>query len=144
MRRALRLSLSVLACVPLALTLPGCGGPRVTPGGRLLDKGQPLQIPQQGLPPGDPGVRVIFLPMEPEKEGTAQQPAVVNVQDATFTVPGNDGRGIAPGKYRISIALGAYGTPDKLKGAFGEKNSPVVRDVTGAEEIVIDVSKPSG
>ena len=144
MRVALRSRLLVLACVSLALTLPGCtsGPPRVTGvHGRLLDKGQPLQIPQ-GLPPGDPGVRVTFYPMD-EKAGTEAQQAVVN-PDGTFTVPGNDRKGIPPGKYRIGVALGAFGTPDKLKGAFGEKNSPIVRDVTGAEEIVIDVGKPNG
>jgi hypothetical protein len=138
MRVALRPSLLVLACVSLA----GCGGPPRLTGvhGRLLDRGQPLHLPE-GLPPGDPGARVTFYPLE-EKEGTEAQQAAVS-PDGTFTLPGNDRNGIVPGKYRVGVALGAFGTPDRLKGAFGEKTSPLVRDVTGGEEIVIDVGKPN-
>jgi hypothetical protein len=145
MRAAFRRSLFAVVCVSLALALPGCqsGTPKVTGvHGRLLDKGQPLQLPS-GMPPGDPGVRVTFYPTDEEKQGKEAQQAVVN-SDGTFTVPGNDRKGIIPGKYRIGVTLGAFGGTDKLKGAFDPKTSPIVRDVTGNEEIIIDIGKPTG
>jgi len=107
--------------------------------GRLMENGAPLQVKTAGLPPGDKGIQVNFHQMG---EGGNKEvfPATVNPADATFTVPGLDGKGVPPGKYRVSVSLGAFGTPDKFKDVFGPTKSPLTCDVplTG-KTIVIDV-----
>jgi hypothetical protein len=139
---AARSALLLIACVPLALVLSGCGPKTVIAHGKLLDKGQPLHAPEN-LPPGDPGIHVTFYPAD-EKLGKQAQMAVVN-PDGTFRVPGNSLRGVVPGKYRVSITLGPLSGADKLKGAFSGLKSPIVREVKeNNEEIVIDISKPNG
>jgi hypothetical protein len=141
MRVALRSVLLILACVPLALSLAGCGGvKKVKAHGKLLNKGQPL-TPPSPLPPGDPGIRLTFYPTD-AGQGTEPQQAPV-AADGTFQLNGNDQKGVVPGKYRVAVATGAFGQPDKFGGKFGENNSPIYREVTGnTEEIVIDVDKP--
>jgi hypothetical protein len=139
MRSTLRSILFVLAGVPLVLALSGCGGDKkVKASGRLLDKGQPLTAPGP-LPPGDVGIRVTFYPTE-ASQGQEPQQAVVS-PDGTFQLSGNDGKGIVPGKYRVAIIVGAVGKDDKLKGVFGEKNSPIYREVTGGVLDDIDIAE---
>jgi hypothetical protein len=139
MRASLRSAVLLLAWAALALS--GCGGgvKKVTAHGRLLNNNQPLTAPGP-LPPGDAGLRVTFYPTG-ENEGKEAQQAIVN-PDGTFELPGNDRKGVLPGRYRVAISVGAYGMPDKLQGAFGENNSPIYREVTGGpEEMVIDIAK---
>jgi hypothetical protein len=147
MRVALRPALLVLACVVLGLA--GCGGgPKRLTGvhGRLLDHGKPLTV-SGTLPPGDPGIRLTFLPAG-EGEGMQSADAVVDPQTGTFQLDGDDQKGVAPGKYRIVLSLGAYsagGDTDQLKGAFGPENSPISKDVTeDNQDITIDVGKDAG
>jgi hypothetical protein len=131
----------------VALSLPGCGGGggnKLRVKGRLLDNGQPLKVPTEGIPPGDRGIRVTFYPMFEGEETPDPEVAVVNPDGATFEVPGKDGKGITPGKYRISIQLGARGRPDLLNDAFGPDTSPIIREVTGEDDMVVDIKKPAG
>ncbi|MDB5352636.1 MAG: hypothetical protein JWN86_3883 [Planctomycetota bacterium] len=77
--------------------------------------------------------------------------------DGSFDVPGIDGEGIPPGKYRVSVVLragrdrsqakkkGKNGDPDKdlLNGAFAPENSPIVREITSSQPLRIDLDQPS-
>ena len=56
---------------------------------------------------------------------------------------GPDGKGIKPGKYKISLT-GSPGQPDPFGGKFTPDKTKIVRDVAAGAEIVIDVSKPEG
>jgi hypothetical protein len=97
----------------------------------------------------------------------AQEPfhGYYDPKDGTFVVPGPDGYGIPPGKYRISIFQGLTregesmaleerkGTSRKapvinretdfFKGFFGPTTSPIVREVTPGAELVVDLDKES-
>jgi hypothetical protein len=72
---------------------------------------------------------------------------VTNAQGGTFEVPGLDGKGIKPGRYRIAI-VGRVGispeTPDYFKGMFTRDKTQILRDVKPGEEVVIDIAKPQG
>lgn len=127
----------------VALLLSGCsaGKPVVSVSGRLLNNGEPLAIPTQGLPPGERGIRVGFLSAPQQGQLPESFFANVNPADGTFTVPGNEGRGIPPGKYRISVSVGAMGQADQLKGAFSELNTPLSVDIGSSGRLTIDVGK---
>src|SRR5438067_3536250 len=108
----------------VALLTAGCGGdgvPKTVAKGKLLDKGKPftLDMSKLALPKGatapPPGagqgglLRVGFA----SEDGGEQIYAVVDAETGTFTVPGADGKGIKPGKYKVSItASGGFGAPD--------------------------------
>ena len=80
----------------------------------------------------------------------------------TFSVPGKERRGIPPGKYRIAVtqkmsretfdavaAKAKKGTKgldretDTLGNKFGIETSPIVRELTGAQEIAVDLDSSS-
>ncbi|HZT82974.1 MAG TPA: carboxypeptidase-like regulatory domain-containing protein [Gemmataceae bacterium] len=142
MKEGVCLARCLVIGVAMVLLLSGCtkgGGKKVAVKGRVVDGGRPVTVPAD-LPPGDPGIRVIFLSADREmkKAGEAYN-AVVNPQDGTFEV-----KDIPPGKYRIAVSVGAFGTPDKYGDKFSQDNSQIVRDVKGGEDIVIDLAKPTG
>jgi hypothetical protein len=128
------------ALLPLLL-LAGCspGEKVVAVRGRLLRDGQPLGPAAENLPPGDKGIRVVFYPLTPDAAGPSSYPAVVNPKDATFTLAGGTAKGVPPGKYRVSVAQGAFGSADALKGAFGKENSPLTIDVPAGGSLTLDV-----
>ena len=67
-------------------------------------------------------------------------------RDGQYEVIGQDGKGIPPGKYRISVVVAAaFTNEDKLKGRFDQDNSPIEREVLKGvkeQEIIIDLSAP--
>jgi hypothetical protein len=85
-------------------------------------------------------------------------PALFNGDDGTFTVPGPDGRGIPRGSYRVALIQkptreaikaakpkkgeAADREADAFGGKFGSETSPIVREVTSDQELVIDLAKP--
>jgi hypothetical protein len=80
--------------------------------------------------------------------------------EGTFEVPGPEGRGIPPGKYRISVVLNprnsvtaprpksqrdaANRDHDFLGGRFGPASSPIVRTLDAPTHVVIDLDRPTG
>jgi hypothetical protein len=84
--------------------------------------------------------------------------AVFNPDDSTFTVPGPEGRGVPPGKYRIAITQkwkresmpdakpGDRNVFDRdtdiLKDKFSEGDSPIIREIKSAAELTIDLDNP--
>ena len=137
----------VLGFVPLA----GCGGGtdnRAVVNGKLVDGAKPftldpakLKLPPgaTGLPPGARPVAVVLIAVE----GGERFPANVDTDGTTFSVPGPDGKGIKPGRYKIAITAGVGGG-DYFGGKYSPEQTPIVRDVNPGEQLVIDVSKPQG
>lgn len=128
--------------------LTGCGADgRITVKGKLMDKDKPFVIdaanPKQtggkGTPPGTRPLVIAFYPAE----GGDMIGANVDASAGTFTVNGPDGKGIKPGRYKITVT-GSPGSPDPFNGKFTPEKTQIVRDVKPNEEIVIDVSKPTG
>jgi hypothetical protein len=130
----------------------GCGGAdgRVPVSGRLVDGGKPFAFDQSkvklppgatGLPPGSNPVTVLFTPAE----GGEASSAMLSLTDGTFTVPGKDGKGLKPGKYKVAVTGGAGGgAPDYFGGKFTADKTQIVKDVQPGQEVVIDVAKPAG
>jgi hypothetical protein len=139
-RRAVGLVLGLVG----GLLLAGCAPQdhKVVVKGRVTKGGQPLTVKDTVLG----RVVVKFVPLgEPDPKKTiGPQTALVNQQDGTFEVKGDDGKGIPPGKYRIAVYQYDPMPTDKLNGQFSEKTSHIEREVTGSQEIDLDVGKPGG
>jgi hypothetical protein len=126
-----------MALVVIALFVCGCGGDgRIKARGRILKNGQPFQLKE-----GE-GLRIVFFP--PEAPGTTYESyaAVFDNDDGSFKVTGRDGKGLPPGKYRIAIEH-LKKKQDLFKGAFSGKRTPIVREITGSDEIIIDLDHPA-
>jgi hypothetical protein len=157
-------SLVLILLVALALACFGCGNSnaiKVT--GKLLQAGQPY------VPPAGQRVVVTLYVVDVKdasgKRIPAQEPfhGYYDPKDGTFVVPGPDGHGIPPGKYRISIfqgltregeskvlpdhkgtsrkAPGNNRETDFFEGLFGPTTSPIVREVTQGAELIVDLDK---
>src|SRR6478735_7126418 len=104
----------VFAAGLAAVLAAGCGGAaddRIPVGGKLVDGGKEFafdmtkaKLPPgaSGFPPGANPVQITFIPAE----GGDSSSAVVNTSGWTFTVPGKDGKGIKPGKYKVAVTGG--------------------------------------
>ena len=109
--RAHRL-LAVVCCAAL-LTVFGCSSREektVKAGGKLVKGGSPYNPTADikgSLPPEDPGIRVVFTRADGDKQG-AEFPAVVDKSAGTFEVPGNAGKGIPPGRYKVKVFVGVF------------------------------------
>lgn len=79
---------------------------------------------------------MIFV-SEPASGPGEQFPATVK-DDGTFRVPGNKNKGIPPGKYRIALHKGAFGSPDELKKAFTAEKSPLSVEIPAAKSVRVD------
>ena len=144
--------LSLLALVA-ALAAAGCG-PNVKVTGKVSRGGQPVNAvkgmhlnlalhpladPSTGKPPAGPDIYAANV-----------------ASDGSFDVPGVEGDGIPPGRYRVAVTLrpgrdrsegkakARDYDPDKdyLNGAFGPDNSPIVREVKSSQTLSIDLDKP--
>lgn len=143
--------------------LLGCGSEKVVPvRGKIVDKGQPyraqLNVNPDLIPPGEEElaglVTVTFYPVQDENQPIANEEGEVEVggysavvhEDGSFTVPGPKGKGLPPGKYRITLQhLDPRTQQDVLKHRFSPASSRITREVTNPEaELVFDVGKPTG
>lgn len=149
-RIPLRPSAARPAVVLLGLLLAvGCGGGgkegtaegRVKPKGRVLKNGLPLEINAAGLPPGDPGLQVIFINIGTADAGTEIPAQITDPATGSFELAGLDGKGIPPGKYRVAVILAPSGSPDQLKGKYDRKNTKIEKEVTGKDDVIIDLEK---
>jgi hypothetical protein len=111
--------------------------------GRVTNAGQPLKIsnPMVGW------VEVAFIEVKgdgrPDRAGETFTTHAD--ENGAFVMAGRLGNGLTPGKYRIAVhQWDPFPQTDKLGGKFGEKRTKIVREVTGKEEILIDVSRPEG
>jgi hypothetical protein len=123
-----------LLCTLLLLSLSGCGSGKVLATGKVVEKGVPLKVSDKGF------LTVKFLSIDPAAGG-AVYPTKVNKEDGTFVIIGPDDRGIPPGKYKVAIQL-VDNYPkgkDRFQGKFSDANTKLEKEVTGKEEIIIDV-----
>jgi hypothetical protein len=132
-------------CVALALFWVGCSGGHsgeatVPVKGKVTDGGKPLALDPKLAAAKAASVQVRFLPADESGKGTSA--TAFADPDGTFEVTG----GLPKGKYRIAVMYydGSAGGGDKLGGKFDERNSPIVREITGEGDVVIDLSKPEG
>jgi hypothetical protein len=136
----------IVCALALLAGLAGCGksDQHVKIKGKLVKGGAPYQPKIEGLPPGDNGLRVGFIRTDGGREGEDFY-AKVDPATGAFEVPGPDGKGIPPGKYKVTVRSGAVGTSDLLKNQFSRENSKVVREIKpGGGDLVIDLDKPEG
>ena len=112
--------------------LSGCARP-VPVRGRLLYNGEPLR----GRGPDD--ITMTFCRVVDGKDQLGELKRVeVNQEQGTFQLP----VGLVPGKYRITVHQTDPQThKDRFGGAFAQGVSPLIREVTGKEELVLDLAK---
>jgi hypothetical protein len=146
-----------------AAFLAGCGRGDIIWVTGVLQKGGQIYQPPEG--------RKLALYFCPIKDDMSRDPsgememADYNSKDGSFTVPGVDGQGIRPGKYRIAVVETLRREErDKLKkpgkrnpkqqridndtnfldSTFGERSSPFVRDLRASTNLTLDMSSPTG
>jgi hypothetical protein len=127
--------MAVLALAACLIAVGGCS--RTVPvTGRLLYDGQPLR----GRHADD--ITMTFCRLVDGKDQWAELKRVeVNQEEGTFTLP----VGLARGNYRISVHQTDPKTgKDRFQDAFRKGASPLVREITGAQELVLDLAKPDG
>ena len=130
----------------------GCGGDkanqlpegRVKARGRLLKSGLPIQVDTSKLPPGDPGLQVIFVKVGSVDAGLECPANIISATEGTFELAGPDGKGIAPGRYRVVVILAPVGSDDIFKGKYDKTKSKIEVEIKGGEDLVIDIDKPGG
>jgi len=129
--------LPLLACLALA----GCGAEEsgVEVRGRLTQDGKPLVVDPQQREIGIGGVEICFHRIGEDGKPTGQGEMTQADAEGNFDLPDR----ITPGRYRIAVKH-LVGGSDALLGKFDQHNSPIVRQITGGEEIVIDLAKPEG
>jgi hypothetical protein len=117
------------------------------------------------VPPKGQLVSVTFIGLEIQDssgkkiQGGEPFSAEVDQENGTFSVPGRDRRGIPPGKYRVAVTQkmtreafaaanprpkrGVDRETDMLADKFGLGTSPIIREVNRAQELTIDLDRPS-
>lgn len=149
-----------LAPIALALALlPGCGGSGhyVWVTGKLLKGETPYAAPAgQSVTLAFVGIETMDASGKMVKY-TDQYQADLD-PSGSFKLRGPEGQGIPPGKYRVAISQrytreafealkprpkGLVRDDDVLKDAFGLMTSPIVREVKGPADLVIDMDQPA-
>lgn len=153
--------LLVLLPVLLTLCLAGCGhGDCIWVTGTLLKDGAKY------TPPEGRKVKLYFCPVTDAAGGQPGdiEMAHLDESDGSFTVPGHEGHGIKPGKYRIAvIETMRRETADRvnkaikpkrgerridndknfLESSFGETTSPFLRELKTSTTLRLDMAKPT-
>jgi hypothetical protein len=134
MRITLRSLLGTIVLTSLVLTVAGCGSRKKMYQGKLVQAGQPVVV-------SDKGVITITFYEEKDKDKTKPNPTETK-QDGSFTVVGRERKGIAPGKYYVSVEVkDPYPNGADL---FGGKYAPDKTTLTvdvGKGDLTIDVGK---
>ena len=135
----MRKAICCMAVLAVALAAGGCGPTMLKTKGRLVQGGEPFR------PAAGEIVRVMFVPQLGEGEVVKDYyMAEFHPADGTFQVVGKDGRGMPPGKYRITIEY-LKKRNDVFNGAFDEDHSPFVREINASTpELTLDLSNPQG
>lgn len=156
-----------VAVLGLPLLMTGCGGDGMVPvTGKLLKGGTKYAVPEGQR------VSVTLVALETldatgkPAAGGANEPyqAVLGGDGESFTVPGRDGHGVPPGKYRIAVgqkwdreafealkkanprgkAVLRDRDSDLLEERFSPEKSPIVREVPATGPLTIDLDQPTG
>jgi hypothetical protein len=127
----------VLLLLLIGLLAVGCGdGSHVKARGRLVKGGQPF-VTAEGE-----GLRIFFAPLNaPEGKQYDSYAAEYRREGGTFVVKGKDGKGLPPGKYRVSLQL-MKNREDRFQGKLMGPKSPLTCEVTdGGKDLVIDLDQ---
>lgn len=141
MARTFRIPSLLVPLVICVLFLAGCGKKSAAV------KGTVVFPPNIKLAENDAG-KIILVP---ETEGNPSASGAISSGDNSFTVNGPTGKGVALGKYKITVRLNPYpGDPasDKREELFASVNdyydtetSKLTCEVTGDSSITIDLGK---
>jgi hypothetical protein len=155
-----RTTLLLAASAVMALSFSGCrSSDDVYVTCEIQRYGKPYAVPDTQ------SLQVTFYAMETKDESgkvkqTNEPYAAARSSDGKYEVPGPDGRGIPPGKYRIAVIQKPKSTatapkpkskneaPDRdtdyLADKFGPNTSPIVRTIDAkTAQLVIDLESPS-
>jgi hypothetical protein len=155
--------------LPALILLAGCGGSDegelLIVKGKLTENGKPFVLDQAKIPipkgatappPGSEGLRIVFIAMDGKKiskniDTDERFPATYHAGTSTFEVLGPKGKGIRPGRYKITITAdySIGGGKDKessdyFGGKFSQEKTQIIREVNSGEEIAIELAKPQG
>jgi hypothetical protein len=110
--------------------------------GKLIYNGQVIRLDRWKAAAGELGIQVSSYPLEPGPV----EPATYDAVTGAFEVRGSDGKGIRPGRYKITVTSGAWGEGEMFQGRFNYDNSPITRDVggSGPVEMTVDLANPTG
>jgi len=126
-------------CVLVLVATSGCGVGSPTAyhvKGKLTNGGKsPLPDPKAGL-------TIVFLPLDPNAKKVTYT-AAFNGDDNSYEVFAPDGKGIPAGKYKVTLTMMApgYAGEAKFNDQFSSANSKIEVDVTGDQNLDIDVAK---
>ena len=157
----MRLEWKAASLLALSLALSGCGsGVNVKVAGKVLKGGQPYQVP------AGQRLHLTLVAVDAQDEAgksIKNEPFEATLDEAsmTFRVEGKEGYGIPRGKYRVALSqratreeverLKGKPTPGKapidretdfLLDRFSVDRSPIVREINGQGELVIDIDRP--
>ena len=123
-------------CVVMVLLALGCGdSSHLHARGRIVKGGQPYVMPD------GQGMRIFFVPLDsPKGEHFDSYAAEYDPDNGNFEVKGKDGRGLPAGRYRVDLQL-MEKKEDLLNGGLLGKKSPFVCEVTGKDDLVIDLDQ---
>ena len=123
--------LSLTCLLVVAFVILGCGGFRpdkgVTVKGKITKGGAPLTVPNMEAKAGF--IKVDLVPIHSgaqDERGTAMS---MQEPDGNFVILG-DGKGVKPGKYKVSVVTNPGNGLDDLKGAFNGKASKIEVDIS--------------
>jgi hypothetical protein len=103
--------------------------------GSILKGGQPYRT-KEGQ-----GLRIIFVPLDPPTGTYDSFAAEYDPDEGSFHVLGKDGKGLPPGKYRVSLQLMSK-KEDLWNGQLLGKKSPFTCEVTTAgDRLAIDLDQ---
>lgn len=141
MKQIRKIRFVILSCIAATWVVAGCGtedqGVKVA--GQVFQDGQPIKF----LPSED--ITIGFSEEIPAGQKPLGFSGVVQSKDGAFVLSGPGGKGVAPGKYRISLSSQVYGGTgkDRFEALFSSKKPPLIADV-GPEKgqtFIIDVGK---
>ena len=127
-------------CLLLSACSSGVPGLKIK--GVLTNNGKPYMVDPKG------GVHLVFIPIVEENTPHNKYPAKFNRQDSTFVVDGLTGEGIPPGSYKVTFMQMTSTEPTQeildMNAQFNEANTPIIREITSAAPLTIDLAKPGG
>ena len=99
--------------------------------GKVTRSGRPVRVSKTG------SVLVTLVPVVEPGQPFSTYPGRANA-DGSFTIPD-----VPPGKYRAAIEV-LDPTPqwDKLRGAFSQQRSRIIRDLDGTTPLNLDLAHP--
>ncbi len=134
----MRALFALLACVCLCVVGCSSGSPTFKVSGTLQNDGKPYTAPKGS------SVLITFVPVELKNMQVDTYPTKMKAEDSSFLVPGREGNGIPPGKYRVALQQMVPGGSDEINAMnerFSSTKSPIIVEVKDATPIVIDIAK---